>query len=65
MDQMKRAYFDLLIEKAKQPEADASLLDRIERLVGLESPDEKEDRDRKTAGSTPATPAGPASQGEG
>jgi hypothetical protein len=65
MDQMKRAYFDLLIEKAKQPEADASLLDRIERLVGLEPPDEKEDRDRKTAGSTPATPAGPASQGEG
>jgi hypothetical protein len=56
VDDMKRAYFDLLIEKAKQAEADDGLLDRIERLVGLEPPDKKEDRGRKTAGSTPATP---------
>jgi hypothetical protein len=65
VDHMKRAYFDLLIEKAKQADSDDGLLDRIERLVGLEPPDKKEDRDRKTAGSTPATPTGPASQGEG
>lgn len=31
---MRRAYFDLLIEKAKQGD-DPSLLDRIERLVGI------------------------------
>jgi hypothetical protein len=65
VDDMKRAYFDLLIEKAKQADADDSLLDRIERLVGLEPPDGKEDRGRKMAGSTPATPPGPASQEEG
>ena len=65
VDQMKRAYFDLLIEKAKQSDADDTLLDRIERLVGLEPTVRKEDHGRETTGSTPATPPDPAAQGEG
>lgn len=65
VDEMKAEYFALLLKKAESSdgENEVDLLDRIERLVGM--PDEKEDRDRKTAGSTPATPTGPASQGEG
>jgi hypothetical protein len=63
VDDMKRAYFDLLIEKAKQADSDDGLLDRIERLVGIE-PGKRQDRDRITAGFT-ATPTGSTSQGEG
>jgi hypothetical protein len=64
VDQMKRAYFDLLIEKAKQSDADDTLLDRIERLVGLEPTVRKEDHGGETAGSTLETPSDPATQGE-
>jgi hypothetical protein len=62
VDDMKRAYFDLLIEKAKQEGADDGLLDRIERLVGLEPASKKEDQDREPEGSGPATPTGPVSE---
>jgi hypothetical protein len=63
---MRAEYFALLIKNANEDaKLDRDVLNRIERLVGLRSADEEEDRDRTTAGSTPATPAGPASQGEG
>jgi hypothetical protein len=65
LDDMKRAYFDVLIEKAKQSDADDGLFDRIERLVGLEPADKSKDRDRKSAESRSADPAGPAIRGKG
>ena len=47
VDQMKRAYFDVLIEKAKQAEAEDGLFDRIERLLGID-PDTGPDREQAT-----------------
>jgi hypothetical protein len=37
VDAMRKAYFDLLVEKAKDGDADGDLLNRIEKLIGLES----------------------------
>jgi hypothetical protein len=56
--EMRGLYFKLLLKKAEE---DDSMLDRIERLVGV-SPDKDKSRGRKTAGSKPATPTGPDSQ---
>lgn len=65
-DEMRAQYFALLIKNVNEgAELDRDMLNRLDRLVGLERADEREDRGRKTAGSTPATPTGPASQGEG
>ena len=64
-DDMKHMYFQLLVKKAETAQDPKELFDRIERLVGVESPDEKQNRDRKTAGSTPATPTDPGSQVDG
>jgi Family of unknown function (DUF5343) len=63
VDAMKQAYFNLLIEKAKDAGTDDDLLDRIERLIGIPAPQGMPIRegigDRTTVGSTPATPADP------
>lgn len=60
---MRREYFELLIQKAKEADEDNSdLLDRIERLIGIpasEKPMGEGMGDRTTAGSKPATPADP------
>jgi hypothetical protein len=37
VDDMKRVYFNLLVDKAKESDSDSDLLDRIERLIGVES----------------------------
>jgi hypothetical protein len=34
---MKRVYFNLLVDKAKESDADSDLLDRIERLIGFDA----------------------------
>jgi hypothetical protein len=66
LDEMRAQYFALLIKNVSDgARLDPAMLNRLDRLVGLGSTDEKEDRDRTTAGSKPATPPGPASQGEG
>jgi hypothetical protein len=37
VDDMKRVYFNLLVDKAKESDADSDLLDRIERLIGVDA----------------------------
>lgn len=65
-DEMRAQYFALLIKNVSDgTRLDPDMLNRLDRLVGLGSADEKEDRDWKTAGSKPATPPSPASQREG
>jgi hypothetical protein len=65
-DEMRAQYFALLIKNVSEgTRLDPDMLDRLDRLVGLGSADEKEDRDRTAAGSKPAMPPSPASQGEG
>jgi hypothetical protein len=65
-DEMRVQYFALLMKNVSEgTRLDPDMLNRLDRLVGLGSTDEKEDRDWKTAGSKPATPPSPASQGEG
>ena len=65
-DEMRAQYFALLIKNVSDgTRLDPDMLNRLDRLVGLGSADEKEDRDRTTARSKPATPPSPASQGEG
>jgi len=64
LDEMKLAYFDLLINNAnKDTELDSEVLDRIERLVGIARPVEDlaadEAEDRITTGSEPVAPAEP------
>jgi len=52
---MRRAYFDLLVDKAKSDNADSDLLDRIERLLGVPAAD-----------TSPASPTGePTTTGGG
>lgn len=64
-DEMRAQYFALLMKNVSEgTKLDPDMLNRLDRLVGL-GLDGKEDRDWKTAGSTPATPPSPASQGEG
>jgi hypothetical protein len=63
---MRGMYFKLLLKSAAEgTQLDTDMLDRMERLVNAMDADvdKGEDRDRKTAGSTPATPTGPGSQG--
>ncbi len=65
-DEMRAQYFALLMKSVSDGTMlDPDMLNRLDRLVGLGSADEKEDRHRTTAGSRPATPLGPASQREG
>jgi hypothetical protein len=65
VEEMRGMYFKLLLKKAESDDGDdGDLLNRIERLVGME-PGKEQARDRDTARSTPATATGPASQGEG
>lgn len=65
-DEMRAQYFALLIKNVGDgTRLDPDMLNRLDRLVGLGSADEKEDRDRTTARSKPATPPSPASRGEG
>lgn len=63
---MRGMYFKLLLKKAEQDDGSGDLLDRIERLVGVDSAaGQTRNQGWKTAGSTPATPTSPASQEEG
>jgi hypothetical protein len=59
-DEMKSAYFKLLLKKAETDNVADDMYERIERLLSV--PEKKQDRGRKTAGSKPATPTDPASQ---
>lgn len=61
-EEMRAAYFHLLLKKAEGDDAD-EMLDRIELLLGID-PEKRKNRGRKTAGSKPATPTDLASPAE-